>query len=712
MEADFLSPRTRMRPIFEEIENGSNTTTSPFTFPDAQTKYDAKSILHSIRSFLATFKSSPTNSSVLSLLLYIKQLNESVSDLLCYQTFTQNDTDCDVILAHLQQFNQNIISYLNNRQHPQQEPHPSPPVYANAILGTATAARPPPPSVTIDPEPHVLQTSQETERVEELDHIARSPRSNETNDASEGKEKESELDKARAKQQKRRKREMEKRLREEIKRRNIDDNFNFYESYNVLKQETNYRLHSQQHYSGKLGLKNISRLQLLRLISNIITRAPHDEMGPIDQTQLTSILRSVFRSKLNGKKFQNLSHVRFRQMLALSPPLEKQYNVSFKIYNAIKMYFEKSRMNRSSRVRVGGMSPEDIEHYYQGRLYIDRKFCIMDEILYGKHEYEQMFQIDEKATEDEIYDAQNYGSIYRIKSSNPALLFKKIELECFDDLQSVLNEQYGLKIFDENCQLYFGSECDYNSDGEEIEYISSRLIMTEYKGSTLAEKIYDYAEENDYLTEYDIGGILYKILIAMQATHRKNVIHCDLKPDNMIINIHPNTDPNAQQKSISINLIDFGYCEIVKGHDFVIQKHLIKGTKGYIAPEIFSEYKYSKRSDIYSIGCIGFEMITGGTLPSDYDQNGNYCEEASNDESDSDDDAEQTVLDIDIEKVLNAENRKRAFDNRISHKLIKFITKLLEYEYHERYDISNAVIVARKNWSMMKPKHKNRTAFF
>ena len=36
--------------------------------------------------------------------------------------------------------------------------------------------------------------------------------------------------------------------------------------------------------------------------------------------------------------------------------------------------------------------------------------------------------------------------------------------------------------------------------------------MTEYKGSTLAEKIYDYAEENDYLCEYDIGQILYRIL--------------------------------------------------------------------------------------------------------------------------------------------------------------------------------------------------------
>lgn len=87
----------------------------------------------------------------------------------------------------------------------------------------------------------------------------------------------------------------------------------------------------------------------------------------------------------------------------------------------------------------------------------------MNQILYPKSEYEQMFKIsDEKASEDEIYDAQNYGDIYRINGTNPPLLFKKIELECFDDLESVLNEQYGLKIFDKNCQLYFGAEVDLN----------------------------------------------------------------------------------------------------------------------------------------------------------------------------------------------------------------------------------------------------------
>ena len=78
----------------------------------------------------------------------------------------------------------------------------------------------------------------------------------------------------------------------------------------------------------------------------------------------------------------------------------------------------------------------------------------MDELIYPSLEYEQLFTVtDEKATESEMFDAQNYGDIFRIKGTEPPLLFKKIELECFDDLQSVLNEQVGLKIFDPNCQV-------------------------------------------------------------------------------------------------------------------------------------------------------------------------------------------------------------------------------------------------------------------
>ena len=717
-------PPRRMHPINESDENISGHSHLYQNMTDNLTvnaaPFTANMILRAIKTFIDNHVA-PANPKLLSLLLYIKQLNESVTDLLRYNTATSS-RDCQQILLYLSSFNHNIVAHLTKSQN------------------TTTAPKQETKFVAFEDFDRVVKTNDiddESKATFYVEPHALSKESSQTNAASEGKSKETDRDSVNSlaisiiKEEKKRKRDLEKKQREEMKRRNINENFNFFESYYVLKQETNYRLHSQQHYSGRLGLKNISRLQLLRLISNTISRQSDIAFS---RSLIVQILKAVFFSKLSGKKFETISYMRFKKILNLPEELDKKLNISFFIYQNIKKYFEKTATKK-----------KDAEHMYQGRLYIDRKFYIMNDILYGSAEYEQMFKVDdEKATEDEIYDAENYGDIYRIVGSKPPLLFKKIELECFDDLQSVLNEQYGLKIFDPNCQLYFGTECDFNDDGDEIEYISSRLIMTEYKGSTLAEKIYDYAEDNDHLREYDIGQILCmlivfclslytvhvhaqldKILLAVQQTHRKNVIHCDLKPDNMIINIYDDGNLKKQQqqqqeseskdkrKKVVINLIDFGYCEVVKGQDFIIQQHLIKGTKGYIAPEIFSKYKYSKKSDIYAIGCIGFEMITGGTLPSDYDLHGNYVDEDDDDENEEqvEEDGQPQLLDIDVEGILNRENHKRPVEARVSGKLIKFISKLAHYAYDERYDVSNAVTYARKYWSNMKPV-KHRTAFF
>ena len=137
-----------------------------------------------------------------------------------------------------------------------------------------------------------------------------------------------------------------------MKRRNIDENFNFFESYHVLKQETNYRLHSHQHSPGRLGLKNISRLQLLRLMSNIVTRS-EDMSSLISHSELVGILQAVFRSKLSGKKFETVSYSRWKKIL--NAESDSLSNISFKIYNSIKKYFEKVTKTAN-----------DAEHYYQG----------------------------------------------------------------------------------------------------------------------------------------------------------------------------------------------------------------------------------------------------------------------------------------------------------------------------------------------------------
>ena len=151
--------------------------------------------------------------------------------------------------------------------------------------------------------------------------------------------------------------------------------------------------------------------------------------------------------------------------------------------------------------------------------------------------------------------------------------------------------------------------------------------------------------------------------------------------------------------------------------------------------EIFSEFKYSKKSDLYAIGCIGFEMITRGRLPNEYDADGQYVgdpdaveivdssdvEKGDDDDDDGDGDGvgggnrgrsgTRAGCDINLEAVLQSENAKRERDRQISAKLIKFVAKMCEYQYEDRYDVYRAVLIARKNWSNMKPR-KNRTAFF
>lgn len=131
METEYISPLSPiMRPIIEEEENESdhnsvireldNTNITSSNFKKSTNNkspiYNSPKMLNSIRSFIRNFQSS--DSSFLSLLLYIKQLNESVSDLLNYRTFTSNQ-DSHQILLFLNHFNQNIMAYLNNinKQH-------------------------------------------------------------------------------------------------------------------------------------------------------------------------------------------------------------------------------------------------------------------------------------------------------------------------------------------------------------------------------------------------------------------------------------------------------------------------------------------------------------------------------------------------------------------------------------------------------------------
>lgn len=90
---------------------------------------------------------------------------------------------------------------------------------------------------------------------------------------------------------------------------------------------------------------------------------------------------------------------------------------------------------------------------------------------------------------------------------------------------------------------------------------------------------------------------------GLAAAHARGVVHRDVKPENIMI-----TDSGAR-------VLDFGIA-LVEGGGFT-RAGMIPGTPGYLAPERRSGVPASSASDIWSLGAVVFEMISGGLPPSD-----------------------------------------------------------------------------------------------
>jgi serine/threonine protein kinase len=93
--------------------------------------------------------------------------------------------------------------------------------------------------------------------------------------------------------------------------------------------------------------------------------------------------------------------------------------------------------------------------------------------------------------------------------------------------------------------------------------------------------------------------ILLDVLSALEYAHNEGVIHRDLKPANIIL--------NSKGQAI---LTDFGIAQIVGGPHYTISG-AIMGTLSYMAPEQGLNNQCDFRSDIYSIGIIAYELLTG-----------------------------------------------------------------------------------------------------
>uniref|UniRef100_A0A671RHW8 Serine/threonine-protein kinase n=1 Tax=Sinocyclocheilus anshuiensis TaxID=1608454 RepID=A0A671RHW8_9TELE len=102
--------------------------------------------------------------------------------------------------------------------------------------------------------------------------------------------------------------------------------------------------------------------------------------------------------------------------------------------------------------------------------------------------------------------------------------------------------------------------------------------------------------------------LVMQILIALRHLHFKNIVHCDLKPENVLL---ASADSFPQVK-----LCDFGFARIIGEKSF---RRSVVGTPAYLAPEVLRNKGYNRSLDMWSVGVIVYVSLSG-TFPFNEDE--------------------------------------------------------------------------------------------
>ncbi|MDB4997122.1 MAG: serine/threonine protein kinase [Myxococcaceae bacterium] len=128
------------------------------------------------------------------------------------------------------------------------------------------------------------------------------------------------------------------------------------------------------------------------------------------------------------------------------------------------------------------------------------------------------------------------------------------------------------------------------------------LVMELLRGETLADLI----AERGTVSPVEAVAILMPILSALEHAHEVGVVHRDLKPANIMLAV----DPDGH---VTPKLLDFGIAKVPVGGVHTLEGGVL-GTPRYMSPEqIRAEDKIDGRSDLFTIGILLYEMLTGGS---------------------------------------------------------------------------------------------------
>jgi serine/threonine protein kinase len=139
---------------------------------------------------------------------------------------------------------------------------------------------------------------------------------------------------------------------------------------------------------------------------------------------------------------------------------------------------------------------------------------------------------------------------------------------------------------------------DFVEDGENVYFVMELL-----RGRDLHDTLHKSGGEHAPLAPRRAVRVLEQVAAGLHATHLRGIVHRDLKPENIFL-CHRNGVDDF------VKIIDFGIAKMSRPDGLSTVAGAVLGTPEYIAPEQARGLHIDGRADIYSLGCIAFEMLT------------------------------------------------------------------------------------------------------
>ena len=206
-----------------------------------------------------------------------------------------------------------------------------------------------------------------------------------------------------------------------------------------------------------------------------------------------------------------------------------------------------------------------------------------------------------------LLTASRFGAsrVFTAKSGAKKVIIKALKAELMNDPKCKANLRKEYEITTQLDHKYIRKALDLTT----IQGLGECIVFEYIEGKSLAEHV-----RVGTLSEKQVKNILAEMCDALYYMHRNQVVHCDLKPENIIV-----TDGDCKVKIIDIGLPETEY---------KTNKELLIKEMEFIAPELIKGEDCDARSDIYSIGKI-MEFINERNISRQFNSIATHCTQFS-----------------------------------------------------------------------------------